>query len=137
LFTKIQCGDAQPAQRAHQHAGLRLHAFHCRDDQHGTVEHAEHPLHLGDEVRVTGGVDQVDRDVTDDERHDGGPDGDAALPLQRHGVGLCAARIDAADLVDDTRGEQQPLGQARLTGVYMRQNSQVQRLHAASCPLDR
>jgi hypothetical protein len=30
---------------------------------------------------------------------------------------------------------QQPLGQACLTGVYVRQNSQVQHVHRASCPL--
>ena len=33
--------------------------------------------------------------------------------------------IDAADLVDDTGSKEQPLGQARLTGVYMRQNAKV------------
>ena len=41
----------------------------------------------------------------------------------------CAGVIDAADLVDDTGREKQPLGQAGLTGVYMRQNPQVQRAH--------
>jgi hypothetical protein len=46
----------------------------------------------------------------------------------------CAARIDAADLVDDTGGMQQPLGQARLASVNMGQNPQVQRSHSASCP---
>ena len=89
----------------------------------------EHPLHLGDEVRVAGRVDQVDRDVADDERHDGGLDRDAALPFQRERVGLGAAVIDAADLVDDTGGVEQPLGQAGLTGVDMRQDPQVQRAH--------
>jgi hypothetical protein len=83
---------------------------------------------------VAGRVDQVDRDVVDDERHDGRLDRNAALPFQRQGIGLGAARIDAADLVDDTGGIEQPLGQARLTGVDMRQNPQVQRSHNASCP---
>ncbi len=36
-------------------------------------------------------------------------------------AGLRRALIDAADLVDDTGGVEQPLGQGRLTGVYMRQ----------------
>ena len=62
-----------------------------------------------------------------DERHDGGLDGDAALPFQRQRIGLGAAVVDAADLVDDTGGVEQPLGQACLTGVYMRQDPQVQR----------
>jgi hypothetical protein len=33
--------------------------------------------------------------------------------------------IDPADLVDDTGGKEQPLGQCRLTGIYMRHNPQV------------
>jgi hypothetical protein len=118
-------------------AWLRLHALDGGDDQHGAVEHAQHPFHLGDEVRVAGRVDQVDGDVIDDERHHGGLDRDAALPFQRQGVGLGAAVVDAADLVDDAGGVEQPLGQARLTGVYVRQDPQVQRAHEASCPLDR
>ena len=46
------------------------------------------------------------------------------------------ALVDAAYLVDDAGCIEQPLGQARLTGVYMRQNPQIQRSHEASCPLD-
>ena len=74
---------------------------------------------------MTGRVDQVDRDVVDDKRHDGGLNRNAALPFQRQGIGLGAAVIDAAHLVDDTGGEEQPLGQTRLTGVYMRQDADV------------
>ncbi len=122
-------GNAQPLERPHQQAGLRLHALDRGDHQHGAVEHVQHPFHLGDEIRVAGRVDQVDRDVIDGERHHGGLDRDAALPFQRQGVGLGTAVIDAADLVDDAGGEEKPLGQARLTGVYMRQNPQVQRAH--------
>jgi hypothetical protein len=62
---------------------------------------------------------------------------ESGLPFQRQGIGLSAAFIDAADLVDHTGGIEQPLGQARLTGVDMRQNPQVQRSHNASCPRDR
>ena len=127
-------GNPQPPQCPHQHPGLRLDALDRGDDQHGAVQDAEHPLHLGDEIRVPGRVDQVDRDVADDERHHGGLDRDAALPLQGQRIGLGAARIDAADLVDDTGGVQQPLGQAGLAGINMGQNPQVQRSHKASCP---
>jgi hypothetical protein len=83
LVDEQQGGKAKALQRAHEHAGLRLHALHGRDDQHGPVEHGQSPLHLGDEVRVAGRVDQVDRDVVDRERDDGGPDRDAALALER------------------------------------------------------
>ena len=54
-------------------------------------------------------------------------DRDAALALERQRVGLRRAVVDAADLVDDTGGVEQPLGERRLTGVYMRQDPQVQR----------
>jgi hypothetical protein len=86
---------------------------------------------------VAGRVDQVDGDAVDDEGDDRGLDGDATGPLQRQGVGLGTAVIDAADLVDDAGRVQQPFGQARLTGVDMRQNPEVQRTHEASCPLRR
>ena len=88
-------------------------------------------------IRVAGRVDQVDRDIIDGERYDGGLDRDAALPFERQEIGLGTAVINAADLVDDTGGIEQPLGQGCLTGVYMRQNPQVQRSHQASCPLHR
>jgi hypothetical protein len=78
---------------------------------------------------VAGRIDQVDRDVVDDERDDGGLDRDPALPFQRQGVGLGVAVVDASDLVDDTGGVQQPLGQARLTCVDMCQDPQVQCAH--------
>ena len=127
LVHEDQRRNVQPLQGPHQKGRLRLHAFDGGDHEHGAVEHAQHPFHLGDEVRVARRVDQVDGDVVDRERHDGGADRDAALLFQRHGVGLGRARIDAADLVDDTGCVEQPLGESCLTGVYMRQDPQVQR----------
>ena len=137
LVHEQQGGDAEAPQGPQQQAGLGLHALDGRDHQHGPVEHAQHPLHLGDEVGVAGGVDQVDGDVADHERHHGGLDGDAALAFQGQGVGLGAAVVDAADLVDDPGGEQQPLGEGGLTGVDVGQDPQVARVHGASCPRDR
>lgn len=134
LVDEQQGRDAQSAQGAEQDAGLRLDALHRGHDQDGAVEHAEHPLHLGDEVRVAGGVDQVDRGGAEGEGDDGGLDGDAASALQSEGVGAGAAVVDAAEGVDGSGGVEEPLGQARLTGVDMRQDSQVQRVHEASCP---
>ena len=74
--------NAQPRKRPHQHARLRLHAFDGGHDEHGAVEHAQHPLDLGDEVRVPGRVDQVDGEVADPERRDRGLDRDSALALE-------------------------------------------------------
>ncbi len=136
LVDEDQRGDAQPSQGPHQDAGLRLDPLDGRDHEHGAVEDAEHPLHLGDEVGVARSVDEVDRHVVDRERHDGGLDGDAAPALQREGVGLRVPVVDAADLVDHTDRVQQPLGQAGLTCVDVRENSEVEQVHEASCPLE-
>ncbi len=54
LVDEEEGGDAEPLERAHQDAGLRLHTFYGRDDQDDAVEHAQDALHLGDEVRVAG-----------------------------------------------------------------------------------
>ena len=130
--------DAQPLERAHEDAGLRLHAFHRGDHEYCAVEDAQDALHLRDEIGVPRRVDQVDGDVVDRERDDGRPDGDPALAFQRQVVGLCAAVVDAPRRVDDTGRVEQPLCESRLTGVYMRQDSQVQRSsHQRSHPSDR
>lgn len=129
--------DAQALEGPHQHAGLGLDALDGRDDEHGAVEHAEDALHLGDEVGVTWGVDEVDGHVVDREGDDGGLDGDAAPTLEGEGVGLRAAGVDAADLVDDSDRVQEPLGQAGLTGVDVGEDPEVEQVHEASCPLER
>ena len=61
------------------------------------------------------------------ERHDGGLDRDPALALQRQRIGLRRAVVDAADLVDDAGGVEQPLGEGGLTGVDVRQDAKVER----------
>ncbi len=134
LVDEEQGRDVQPPQGPHQHPRLRLHPLDGGDDQHGAVQHAEHPFHLGDEVRVAGRVQEVDRHVVERERDDGGLDGDAAPAFQREGVGGGAAGVDAADLVDHSGRVQQPLGQAGLTGVDMGEDSQIEHVHEASCP---
>ncbi len=119
--------QAKPLGGTHQDPRLRLDSLDRGDDEDDAVEHVQHALHLGDEVGMTGRVDQVDEDVADRERGDGRPDRDAALLLERQRVRLRRAGVDAAELVDDAGGMQQPLGECRLTGVYMRQDSKVQR----------
>ncbi len=119
--------DAQALQRAHEDARLRLHALDSGDHEDCAVEHVQGTLDLGDEVRVAGRIDEVDRDVVNDERHHGGLDRDPPLPLKREEVGMGAARINAADLGDDAGGMEQALRQAGLTGVDMGDDPKVQR----------
>ena len=59
----------------------------------------------------------------------------AAAAFERERVGLGVAVVDAADLVDDPGGVQQPLGQAGLTGIDVRQDAEVECPQEVSCPL--
>ena len=72
-------------------------------------------------------------DVVDDERDDGGLDRDAARALEGQGVGLRAAAVDGADLVDDTGGVEQRSVSVVL-GVDMRDDPKVHGSHCVSCP---
>ena len=128
---------AEPTQGAKQQQRLRLHALDRRHDQDGAVENSEHAIHLGDEIWVSRRVDEVDHHTVDHERHHRGPDRDPALALQGERVGLRGAVIDATDLVDDSSCVQQPFGESGLTGVYVRQDPQVQHRQLASRPSDR
>ena len=74
LVDEDQRGDVEPLQGAEQERRLGLDALDRRDDQDRAVEHAEDAFDLGDEVRVAGRVDQVDREIADEERGDRGPD---------------------------------------------------------------
>ena len=116
---------AQPLERSLEDPRLGLDALDRGDHEHGAVEHAEHPLDLGDEVGVARRVDQVDGDVADLERDDGGLDRDAALALELEGVGLGGAGVDAAELVDDPGGVEEPLGEGGLTGVDVGEDAKI------------
>ena len=125
--------DPQAPERAEQQWRLRLDAFDRRDDQDGPVEHAEDAFDLGDEVRVAGRVDEVDREVADEERGDRGADRDAAFALEVERVGLGGAGVDAADVIDRAGGEEESFAESGLTGVDVREDAEVERTHGASC----
>jgi hypothetical protein len=76
---------------------------------------------------LPGGVDEVDGDAADLERDHGGLDGDAAAAFQVERVGGGAAVVDPADHADHARFEEQALGQRGLTGVDVRENSEIER----------
>jgi hypothetical protein len=112
----------------------------------------ERALDLRDEVRVTRGVDEVDGDrvvrLAELEGDHGGLDRDPAGALEREGVGLRAALVDAAELGDDAGVQQQALGQARLARVNGREDPETEGAsgthgwggwgaHGAPCPVRR
>jgi len=134
LVDEDERGEPQPPQRPHQDPRLRLDALHRGEQQHRAVEHLQGALDLRDEVRVARSVDQVDLGVPGRERGDARTDGDPALPLDRAVVRTGVTRVDAAEPVDRAVVEQQPLGEAGLTGVDVGQNSDVQGVHAWSSP---
>ncbi len=133
LVDEDQRRDSEPPERPEQQRRLRLDALYGRDDEDGAVEHAEDALDLGDEVRVAGRVDEVDREIAKDERGDRGPDRDAAFALEVEGVGLGGAGVDAADVVDRAGVEEESLGESGLTGVDVGEDSEIERVHGASC----
>ena len=133
LVDEDQRRDVEPLERAEQQRRLGLDALDRRDDEHRTVEDAEDALDLGDEVGVAGRVDEVDREIADQERGDRGPDRDAAFALELERVGLGGAGVDAADVVDRAGGEEESLGEGGLTGVDVGEDSEIERAHGASC----
>ena len=100
LVDEDQCRNREAPQRPHQDARLGLDALDRGDHEDAAVEDPEDAIHLGDEVRVPRCVDEVDRELGDDERRHGRADRDAAGLLERQRVGLRRARVDAAELGD-------------------------------------
>ena len=96
LLMKISVGSRMFA-RLHQRTRVRLNAFHGGHDEHGAIKDAERALDLGDEVTVTGRVDEIDLTVTDRERRDRRADSDPAAAFDVAGVGLGGAGIDASE----------------------------------------
>ncbi len=133
LVDEDQGRDVEPLQGAEEQRRLRLDALDRRDDEDRAIEHAEDALDLGDEVGVAGRVDEVDREVADEERGDRGPDGDAAFALEVERVGLGGAGVDAADVVDRAGGEEESLGEGGLTGVDVGEDAEIERAHGTSC----
>ena len=96
---------------------LGLHASDGVQDHDAAVQDAQAPFHLGGEVHVAGGVDDVDLVVAPVGRGGGGGDGDAPFLLLRHPVHGRGALIHAADLADATGEVEHPLGDRGLSGV--------------------
>ncbi|MNN02503.1 hypothetical protein D3C81_1151650 [compost metagenome] len=112
-----------------QYPGLRLNPLDGRHHDDGEVEQGERTLHLGNEIRVPGGVQQIDQQVVELERGHGGFDRDATLPFQQQAVGAGVARIHTAQAQTRTGIEQDPFGKAGLAGIDVREDSQIKGLH--------
>ena len=118
--------DRQVAQPAdlEELAGLALDALGAVDHHHRGVDRGQRAVGVLGEVRVAGGVDEVEPPVAERERHRRGGDRDAALLLDLHEVGAGAPRLalgaHLAGHLDRAAVEQELLGQRGLAGVGVR-----------------
>jgi hypothetical protein len=109
--------------------GLRLDAGDAVEHANRAVEHAKAALDFHREVDVAGRVDDVDAVLDAVTRPEagrrGGRDRDAALLLLLHPVHRRGALVNLADLVRNTRVEQNALGRRGLTGVDVGHDADV------------
>ena len=96
---------------------LRLDSMHSIEHGAGAVEHAQRAFHLGGEVHVAGGVDDVDANVFPEAGRGRGGDSDAAFLLLRHPVHRRRAFMDLTNAVRASCIEQDALRGGGLTGI--------------------
>ena len=114
--------------------GLGLDAAHGAEDGASAVQYAQGALHLGREVHVAGGVDDVDAvldalqlaGLGSPGRRDGSRgDGDAPLLLLDHPVGGGGTFVHLTDLVDLPGVVEDALRGGGLAGIDMRHDADV------------
>ncbi len=107
---------------------LGLDALGRVDEHDGGVDRGEHPVGVLGEVRVTGGVEQVDDGAVVGELEHGGGDRDASVLLHLHPVrddaAAVALAVHGAGLADGARVQGERLGQGRLAGVGVRDDGE-------------
>jgi len=115
--------ESQP-QRAHEHvAGLGHRAFIRIDDQQHGIRHGQHALDFSGEVRVAGGVDDVDEVAAPLDGAVLGANGDAALALEF--VGIHHALFQVLGLPEGAGGAEDGVDQRRFAMIDMGDDGQV------------
>ena len=118
---------AQPAD-LEQLSGARLDALGGVDHHDGGIDRGQRAVGVLGEVLVARRVEQVEDEVVVFEGHHRGDDRDAALPLDRHPVGLGRAAValglDVAGELDGAAEQQKLLGQRGLAGIGMRDDGE-------------
>ena len=113
--------------------GLRLglDAAHGAERSHRSVQHAQRALHLGREVDVARGIDNIDLVglvlVVPESGRRGRRDRDAALLLLNHPVHRRGAFVHLADLVSLASVEKNTFRGRRLTGIDVRHDADISR----------
>jgi hypothetical protein len=115
-------------QRLERHeARLRHRSLDRVDEQQHTVDHAEHALDLPAEIRVAGGVDDVDSGVPDLDGAVLGEDRDAPLALQV--VAVHHPLVDVLVACEGPSLDEQLVDQRRLAVVDVGDDGDVAQVH--------
>ena len=105
--------------------GLRLDAGDRVEHGHGTVEHAQAPLHLDGEVHVPGRINDVHTMIAPERGRRSGRDRDATLLLLRHPVHNGSAVVDLAEFVRSTGVVKDALRRCGLAGIDVRHDADI------------
>ena len=120
--------DAAVTTHLEQLESLRFKAFRRIDQHDRAIDRAEHAVGVFGEVRVPGGVEQIDdavlpigRDVGELQRRRGDRDAPGLFHLHpiRHGGASSGLAVNGTGLVDHVSVQDQCLGERRLTRVGM------------------
>ena len=104
---------------------LRLHTLHRIEASARAIQHAQRTLHLGREVHVAGGINDVDANAVPRTGRRSRGDRDATLLLLLHPVHGGRALVHLADTVIHARIEENALGRRRLAGVDVSHDADV------------
>ena len=133
LVTEGQDRKVTQAADFEQLLGLAFHTLCTVDHHHGCIHRRQRAVGILREVRVAGGVNEVEPKVLKVERHRRCGHGNPAILFHRHKVGPCATRFalcaDLTSHLDRTTEQQELFGKSGLTGVRVRND----RERAATC----
>ena len=98
---------------------LGLHAGHGIHNYNAAIQDAQAPFHLGGEVHMAGGIDDIDPMVAPIGGGGGGGDCDAPFPFLGHPVHGGGPLVHLPHAADPPGQKQQPFGNGRLAGIYV------------------
>ena len=120
-----QRGDRLLLQRVKESLRVGLHALHRADHHHRRVQRPQGALHLGGEIHMPGGVDQVDAHIPPGQADAGGLHGNAPALLHRQIVGMGRARVNASGPANCPGMHQQLLGKGGFPRVHVGKNADI------------
>ena len=107
---------------------LCFHPFSRAENNHSAVENSQAPLHFRCEIDVPRSIEQIDVNVFPVKRHTGRINRDPAFLLFLVIVGRRRSTIDFSNAMLRTAKKQHPLGNRRLSGIDMSDDSDVSQI---------